>query len=351
LLYDLESQIPRFTEEEKRKYIEEPYNFYLDAVRSAELHAWIIGELLNIVPNVSKLEDPEEKVAASLALIRLFFASYDFNILKYDRDIEYHEFEESVTGYFWQKGIALCNLIFPEEGEKVLTKISVGTPFFYDTMCYHLALKAIQEKLKKKDIDFQLIDENKNKLLERISSKEKDIWEEICWIAERFYKYPKDVVHDLLRETELPLDTLINQRLKAQKEFFKIFQALLEKDVKLADDFLNIMRAIDTIMRTNERIDFIVYGKTPQGNGYVINDSIIKLFEIIKNSLETHPELIKIEKKQKLNKIFEKIENMKNIGLTPGIKFFLTCFEKDPFLSENIYNLYKSELKRWQQNS
>jgi hypothetical protein len=346
LLYELESQIPRFTEEEKRKYIEEPYEFYLDAVRSAELHAWIIGELLNIVPNISKLEDLEEKVAASLALIRLFFASYDFNVLKYDRDIEYHEFEQSVSGYFWQKGVALCNLIFPEEGEKVLIKIATGTPFLYDTMHYYLTLKAIRDKLEKKSIDFYL--KSEQELLEKISSEEKNIWEEICWVAERFYKYPKDVLHDLLRQTELPLNTLVEQKLEAQKEFFKVFRALLERDARLAEDFINAMRAIDIIMRTNERIDFIVFGKTPQGNGYVINDSVIKLFEVIKSSLETHPELIRKGKEEKLSETFRKVEEMKSIGLTPGIKYFLTCFEKDPFLSEKIYNLYKFELERWQ---
>jgi hypothetical protein len=346
LLYELESQIPRFTEEEKRKYIEEPYNFYLDAVRSAELHAWIIGELLNIVPNVLKLEDPEEKVAASLALIRLFFASYDFNILKYDRDIEYHEFEESVTGYFWQKGVALCDSVFPGEGEKKLIKILAGTPFLYDSMYYYLALKAIQEKLKKRNIDFH--SKNEWELLKKISSKEKDIWEEICWVAKRFYKYPKDVIHDLFRQIELSLDTLLGQKLEAQKEFFKVFQALLERDVRLAEDFINTVKAIDIIMRTNERIDFIVFGKTPQGNGYVINDSVIKLFEIVKSSLETHPELIRKEKEQKLTETFRKVEEMKSIGLTPGIKYFLTRFENDLFLSQRIYILYMSELKRWQ---
>jgi hypothetical protein len=198
--------------------------------------------------------------------------------------------------------------------------------------------------------DFHL--KSEQELLEKISSEEKNIWEEICWVAERFYKYPKDVLHDLLRQTELPLNTLVEQKLEAQKEFFKVFRALLERDARLAEDFINAMRAIDIIMRTNERIDFIVLEKTPQGNGYVINDSVIKLFEIVKSSLE-NPELIRKGKEKKLSEILKKVEEMKSIGLTPGIKYFLTCFEKDHFYQKEFMlyiNLNLKDGKRFPKN-
>lgn len=347
-LYNLEKSIPRFTEKEREEYIKEPYKFYLDALKASEFATWVAGELITIVPNVKNISDLEEKVTAALSLIRIFFANYDFNYLKYDRDIEYSEFEESVTGHFWQKALKLSKMAFGKNGEERFLAIIAGMPFVYKSIKYTLAKITAKNKLLKY-FDLSDIDDKKaSTILSQLTVKDKELYEEVLQIAEHFYKYPKDVIKESSSENgKIDLERLIKLKEKGQKYFLETYKMLVTKNFIWAEELNDSFRAIEVLMRLNEKTGFIVRGKTPQGNGYFYNDSLFVLFEIIKKAIADKPEIIKKNKMNVAQDVFKKAEEMKIIGVTPGIKYFLMEFEKQRFFSDKINNMYDSELKRW----
>jgi hypothetical protein len=347
-LCDLEKSIPRFTEKEKEMYINEPYKFYLDALKATEFATWVAGELIDIVPDIKTIGVLEERIAASLSLIRIFFANYDFNYLKYDRDIEYSEFEESITGYFWQKASRLCKLAFGENGEERFLVIITGTPFVYKTIKYNLAKVAIKKKLSQHFDLIDIDDEKASSILKRLAVKDNELYSEILWIADHFYKYPKDFIKESISEKGgVNLDRLIKLKKQGQEYFLEAYNILISKNFVWAEELNDAYRAIEVIMRLNEKTGFIVRGKTPQGNGYFYNDSLFVLFDIIKRAIADNPEFIKKNKLDIVQNILKKVEEMKIIGVTPGIKYFLMEFEKQRFFSDKINSMYDSELRRW----
>lgn len=350
-LYELEKTIPRFTKKERKEYIREPYKFYMDALKATEFATLVVGELIKIVPNIKRIDNLEEKIAAALTLIRIFFANYDFNYLKYDRDIEYYEFEESVTGYFWQKVLKLCKLAFGGRGEERFLEIITGTPFIYKTIKYSLAKSEIKRKLTRYIKSTSIDDEKANKILVRLSTKDKELYNEILWIAEHFYKYPKDIIKESLSEKgKVNLNRLIKLKKLGHQYFLEAYKIIVSKNFVWAEELNDSYRAIEVFMRLNEKTGFIVRGKTPQGNGYFYNDSLLVLFDIIKRAITNNPQIIKKNKLKNLQKVLNKVEEMKIIGVTPGIKYFLMEFEKHRFFSDKINNLYDLELRRWSSN-
>jgi hypothetical protein len=347
LLNELEDQIPRFDEEQKSRYIDDPSRFYLDAVDSVNAAAWIVGELLKIVPDVLGLNDPKERLAGALALIRVFFANYDFNFLKYDRDIEYAEFDESVSGYFWHKCRSLCDIAYPSQGERIVLELASGANFLSQNTEYNLAKTALKRRISEHWNTESLVDrKHLEQMLGSVQKVDPQLHEQIQIVARYFRKDPIDLLQGIAAFDVSAGEWLLSHE-TSERRFLDVYQRLLDKGFDLASQFNTAYRALGILSRTNEAIGFIVNGKTPQENGYFFNDSLVRLYATAKEILENRSAFVKPGMASFLAEASEKAEYMKIVGVTPGIKYFLTKFEDRRFLTEDINAMYDAELSRW----
>jgi len=339
-LHKLEEQIPRFTDEEFKRYVEEPSRFFADALDAALRCSYIIGELLGHIRRVEELKKPEERVAAHLMMLKLFFSNYDFNFLKYDRDIEYYEFKESVTGHFWQTLREMCRKAYPEKVDEYFLKLTSGI-LPYKTIKYSLSRWSIKQMLEKRNIN--IIDAER--ALREIKGTDKALYDTILRTAENFNKYPKDLLNDVKTAREVDIDRLTKVKMENQEIFFKVYKRLMTQNPADAEDLNDAYRAVDLIMRLNEKLNFLTSGKTVQGNGYFYNDSLKLSFARIAEAAAANPKLIR--DKAAFERAMKEVTDLKPVGDTPAIKWFLTEFENHKFFSEEVNKLYDEELKRW----
>jgi len=339
-LYKLEEQIPRFTDEEFKRYAEEPARFYADALDAALRCSYIIGELLGSIRRIEGLKKPEERIAAYLMMLKLFFSNYDFNFLKYDRDIEYYEFKESVTGHFWQALRETCKKAYPEKADEYFLKLTSGV-LPYKTIKYSLSRWSIKQLIEKRKINVN----DGEKALREIKAADKALYDIILKTAEHFNKYPKDLLEDVKTAREIDIDKLTKVKMENQEIFYKVYKKLMAQNPADAEAFNDAYRAADTILRLNEKLNFLTGGKTVQGNGYFYNDSLKLSFAKIAEAAAADPNLVR--DKAAFAKAMKEVDELKPIGPTPAIKWFLTEFENNKFFSEEINKLYEEELKRW----
>lgn len=100
---------PQFTKQEREYYIKNPDLFCRDLLRGAALLAKTCDLLQNAAASANKMP-PEHAIAALLAIQRVFHAALDYSYLKYDRHLEYHDYEESPVGHHWKRFRALSVL-------------------------------------------------------------------------------------------------------------------------------------------------------------------------------------------------------------------------------------------------
>jgi len=339
-LHKLEEQIPRFTAAEFKRYTEEPSRFFADSLDAAQRCSYIIGELLDYIRRIDELKKPEERVAAHLMMLKLFFSNYDVNFLKYDRDIEYYEFKESVTGHFWQSLRELCRKAYPEKADEYFLKLTSGI-LPYKTIKYSLSRWSIRQMIEKHKISIK----DAEKALHEIKGTDKTLYDTILRTAEHFNKYPKNLLEDVKTAREVDIDRITKVKMENQDIFFKVYKGLMALNPADAEDFNDAYRAVDLIMRLNEKLNFLTSGKTVQGNGYFYNDSLKLSFAKIAEAAATNPKLIR--DKPAFERAMKEVKELEPIGPTPAIKWFLTEFENHKFFSEEVNMLYDEELKRW----
>ena len=101
---------PPFTKKEKEFYIKNPNIFCEHLIKNAKFFVKT-GELLYDTSEKAQKSLPVKKAIAALLVIqRISHALLDYNYLKYDRHLEYHDYKESPVGYYWQKLKKLCLL-------------------------------------------------------------------------------------------------------------------------------------------------------------------------------------------------------------------------------------------------
>jgi hypothetical protein len=273
-------------------------------------------------------------------MLKLFFSNYDFNFLKYDRDIEYYEFKESVTGHFWQTLREMCRKAYPEKVDEYFLKLTSGI-LPYKTIKYSLSRWSIKQMLEKRNIN--IIDAER--ALREIKGTDKALYDTILRTAENFNKYPKDLLNDVKTAREVDIDRLTKVKMENQEIFFKVYKRLMTQNPADAEDLNDAYRAVDLIMRLNEKLNFLTSGKTVQGNGYFYNDSLKLSFAKIAEAAAANPKLIR--DKAAFERAMKEVTDLKPVGDTPAIKWFLTEFENHKFFSEEVNKLYDEELKRW----
>ena len=101
---------PPLTKKEKEFYIKNPNIFCEHLIKNAKFFVKT-GELLHDTSEKAQKSLPaKEAISALLVIQRIYHAALDYNYLKYDRHLEYHDYKESPVGYYWQKLKKSCLL-------------------------------------------------------------------------------------------------------------------------------------------------------------------------------------------------------------------------------------------------
>lgn len=100
---------PPLTKQEREFYIKNPNIFCKHLIRGVKFLAKAC-ELLHDASGKARELSPKEAITALLVIQRIFHAVLDYNHLKYDRHLEYHDYEKSPVGYYWKKLKRLCLL-------------------------------------------------------------------------------------------------------------------------------------------------------------------------------------------------------------------------------------------------
>lgn len=157
---------PPFTKKEREFYIKNPEKFCEHLLEGTKLLIRTCELLYDTSEKAKKLSSPKEAITALLVIQRIIHAVWDYNHMKYDRHLEYHDFEESPVGYYWKKLKKLCLLaaenakvVNPEEfaKEKMLELISG----------YGIATTSVKSKKIASEAFIFIVKNLKNKQLEK----------------------------------------------------------------------------------------------------------------------------------------------------------------------------------------
>lgn len=98
---------PPLSVQEKKLYIQHPDKFCKELLKGVKFLIRIC-ELLYVTSDRTQRLSPDEAIASLLVIQRVFHAALDYNYLKYDRHLEYHDYKESPVGYQWQRLRKIC---------------------------------------------------------------------------------------------------------------------------------------------------------------------------------------------------------------------------------------------------
>jgi hypothetical protein len=147
---------PPLTKGERNFYIKNPRAFCEQIVNGARFLTKTC-ELLYDTSEKAKKLPPKEAIAALLVIQRIFHAVLDHSHLKYDRHLEYHDYESSPVGYHWQRLKKLC--LHAAENAKVANPKEFADEKILELISgYGIAIKsAKREKVANDAYDFIII--------------------------------------------------------------------------------------------------------------------------------------------------------------------------------------------------
>lgn len=280
-----------------------PHLLSLEIQRSVELLMDVAIILHDALNKVDQLDKNEEKLAAILSILRIFHSCLDYNHLKHDRHLEYHEYKDSPVGYYWwkfrelvEKAAKKSGVSHPERwaNQKLLEIISVPRRLRI-TSEYLIVTSEMYKKLKEKieEVDFLPVEE----IVKRIKSECPDLFEIIQKLAEEFFRPIDAFIMDCVTSKGADhLEKLVESRNKSQAALNEVCSRLSKTDaqelvriVDILDDFAGAQDIEGTIKcRLN------IFWHVDEAR------KIIKGYDKLRDFLLSHQEMINPEHKSEV---------------------------------------------------
>lgn len=327
---------PLLSRQEKRRYFKNPRIFAEEAIKSGKLMRKLSIILLKALDNFKKLDD-EEVLAGCLAILRIYYDSFDYQIYKYDRHFEFHQYAQSPVGFIWQSLDKLIKNSLKKAGktEEEVQKL------FFDLISFP---KGESLSLKYQDLCRKLYQNLKKKRFSGL--KEQKIWqitkdskefESLFKKAEKFYKLPSDFISDALKtkDKKIKIDKTKTNSQKAKDEIAKYLSPRAKNNLNF------YLHAIDNFNKAQETVYFIMASKS--NDDQPIRNAEFKTFDIIKDLIDKNPQLVKERYRRKVLEIF----NKKGLEAVIAPVMLITEGENKHYFIPSVEKLYWKELNRW----
>lgn len=334
---------PPLSTEEIHRYTEAPNRFYEDAVRSAKFMRKMSGVLLHALDKCEKLR-PERALAAYLAVLRIYYAMFDFQIYKYDRHLEFHEYEESPVGYFWKQLKDVCLSAMKKAGasdpeksaeEKRLQILcSSGRSSLslqYELACAKLSGRFSELRLERLTPDILVL---------KLKRRYPKIYQLAITISREYYKDVEEVVRKSLElRSEAYKGRILKSRTAGKKALVELEKRLSSKEIAKLH---RCIKALDYFMLTQEKIVFIIDSKVEDGSGYV-RDAEFRTLDLIGRLLKASPWLVRSGFMEEIDGVFQSKPPL--LYVAPRVLLYNS--EKKHYFNETVERLYLEELQRW----
>jgi len=331
---------PPLSEEEKQKYINNPKSFYQDLIKNTLIVRKLSGVLFNAYQNTKGLERGEA-LPVFLSILMLFQSGVDNNFYKYDRHLEYHNYEDSPVGYYWKQLTALCLLAGKKASPKDPDKWARQR--FFDIISTPNKITLSLEYVK----DCILVKKRLIKIIKNIDNLEpsdisiilkqnhKNVYKIINKKSEKFFMLPEEFIKLCLNYDEIKIDRSPLIIKKGEKTLLEI-KIYLESD-ELINDLMKTIEAIGYFKLGQEKTSFIFHGITNKLGGHFIEPAILS-FENIKRLLEKNPGFIQNKNKSQVKEI---------LAEDPIIGSRRLIYEGEGYFIKDIKEKYREEIRRW----
>ncbi|MCW4010019.1 MAG: hypothetical protein NWF05_05310 [Candidatus Bathyarchaeota archaeon] len=334
-----DSFTPPLTKLESSRYIDRPSAFYYDAIKSVLYLRQISKLLLKVLDNIESLGDLEA-VAACLAILRVYYAAFDYELYKYDRHFEFYEYPESPVGYYYISLKALCFEASKSNKEndewarqKFLSLLNCpAKPSLssqYQTVLHNLHEEIVARNLANASTDG-------SRLRKLIEVTDPTLYKEIDRRAKNYYKQPDDLLKDCLRAKGQ--SQLVLRSKEIAKTDFLTIQKLLTTQQKR--ELGKCVNALGWFYKAQEEIAFVMGSKVGKHN---LRDAEFKTFEYLKEGLTTKPEIIKESQRDAALAIF----NYSGLEAFVAPRIFVYNAENKQYFTQEVSDLYFEELERW----
>ncbi|MFQ6119047.1 MAG: hypothetical protein ACE5KE_04060 [Methanosarcinales archaeon] len=335
---------PPLSKAENEVFKKVPYLLSLQILKSIDLEIDVSAVLYDALERVkTEIEKAEEKVAAILAILRIFHGCLDYNVLKYDRHLEYHEYEESPVGHIFKRLKEILSKATKDVHDKEdwvnqkLLEILAGTRRILLVNEYSISCKEVYKILKKEIPNIDSL--SPNEVVEKIKKDYPDIFEIVKEFSEGFYKFPEEFITDSLISKDVnPLEKIIENKRRAKETLNEICSKL---NIDEANELERIVEIIDEFSAIQEIEGAAAAGVHPRMKNRIF-DVLIEGYDQLKTILKSNINLIKSEFREKVSFLLE--------GEDIPSKFiadreFVTEGEK--LFDGKVRELYFEEIERW----
>jgi hypothetical protein len=336
---------PPLSQAEKEVYMKSPHLLCLKILDSVNLLFEVSNILYDALEAVKQKLKGEEAVAAILAILKVFHGCLDHNYLKYDRHLEYHEYEESPVGYYWKKLQKLCKKASQKANikdknrwvnEKILQLIS-GPRRILVTSEYAICCKHVYADLKRKIPNLENL--SINSILKKIKTDFPDFFEVIKVYSESFYRSLTEFLRDSIMAKHIdPLKEIVKSKEVSSEAIREVKNNLSEKD---AQEFERTLEIIEDFLAIQEFEGLIAYGIKKNRENRLF-DVLIKAYDVLQAILTLNIEFVKPKYKEFVRSLLtaEDVPS-KYVAVRRLISEGEYCFD------ENVERLYLDELRRW----
>ena len=344
LVYEwADSFTPPLTKEERERYVRNPEDFYKDAVKSSKLFKGIAELLLKVLKNIRDLSPPEA-TATCLAVLRIYYASFDYNFYKYDRHLEFHDYEESPVGHYYLRLKELCGLVANRKKipnpdlwaqEKLLFlltspfKTSMSIRFEMDCAVVYQRLAEIAE--------FTKFFQDHGQLYSIVQQKYPNLSQKIEEIGGKYYKYPEDFLRDCLYRGGKKPEKILHEKEKAKKSYIEVKECLSAEEI---GELEKCIQAIEWFNEIQEEMTFIIDSKIGDNQ---VRDAEFRTFEVLKEIIDQNPWIVKRGYQSEIEKIFG-YKGLEGI-IAPRILVYNA--EHNHYFIPEVEVLFFEELGRW----
>lgn len=321
-----------------------PYLLTLDILKGVDILFTVSSTLYDALEKVKTNLKDEESVAAILSVLRVFHGCLDNNYLKYDRHLEYHEYEISPVGYYWNLYEKMCikaakrgKMVNPEEWAKLkMLDIISGPRRHILSSEYAICCNEIFVQMDN-NINIKL--DNITEILNYMKKENKELHSIIIKYSELFYRSPEIFLRDCIAlGPKNPFNQIMKRKQQAIDTISEIKSYLTETD---AMEFERIVEAIEGFLAIQELEGTIAYGEVKGIKNHIF-DVLIVGFAQLNDILINNQNYIKSEKRQEILELLKAEEIPMQFM---AVRKIIT--EMEYSFNDRIEKRYIDELSRW----
>lgn len=295
--------------------------------------------------NLVLIKSDDKKIVATLSILWIYHGCLDNNYLKYDRHLEYLDYEISPVGYWWKKlrksvhkalENKYANDDIAEKKELYISKIikSQRRPIITTENYY------IWEKLYRKLKKLQYINLEPNEIIKKLKKYQPELYKKVQEYSYLIYTDLSKIIKDSL----ITGDLLLTSKLESSKEkTIKVINEIkgLFSNKKDKYEFERIVEVIEDFISIQELEGLIAYGKK-RNCEYGVFDTLIRGFEILRNLVIKNNKYIKPQFKDSFLSMLKKAEGPSEVFV--AARDIIVRFRE--YFHDKIANNCISEIER-----